>query len=211
MAKFTTYRYDIVPITMQELRVLPNISRVLNIGRFSYICYHDNEIKSFKYISQTNGRWYWNNINIVKLNVPESKDGSYETLYENRFKKNYGEWLILDNPLLAVVNNNSCIAGSSPVTFGPPIFTPVAIMNVTLNGDNAYTVFLPLGECCHRSIEEDFDHYYRNGYVWEERPFEQIMNVLRKGKKIGYTFYKVYRGNTWHLWQEGGGFRVFET
>lgn len=196
---------EIVPITMQELRVLPVLCKEPFHKKDGYR-YCDTHIESFGdleinlYFRQSKVKH-----NIVKLNAPESKDGSYETIYENRFKKNCGEWIILDNPILAVVDNN-CYSGCAKV------FTPVAIMNVTQNGDNAFNVFLPLSECCYgknSGYYPDPAHYYHGGFSWEERPFEQIMNMLRKDRKIGYTFFTIDNGD--NTFEDGGGFRVFDT
>ena len=183
--------FEIVPITMQELMVLPNLSREQYMAE---IRYRGNDIKSFRDIALADGRKRYN---LITRKTTDTTDGSQETFREKMFKENCGEWLILDNPILAVAQHNDF-----PVT-------PVAIMNVTLNGDNAYTVYLPLGECC-RSSENSSNHYYIGGFAWEERPFEKIMNMLRKGKKIGYTFYDREDEIEWRF-RVGGGFRVFDT
>ena len=185
--------FDLVPITMQELMVLPNLSR----EQFIQECrYHGNDIKSFRDIALANGGEHRNHITRKAM---DSNDGSQESIHEKMFKENCGEWLILDSPILAVAKNVDSYSNDP--------FTPVSIMNVTLNGDNAFTVYLPLGECCsHRGNE--INHYYLGGFAWEVRPFEKIMNMLRKGQKIGYTFYVIEE--KWG-YQFGGGFRVFDT
>lgn len=158
--------------------------------------YQGKDIPSFRDISLSNGREHRN---FITRKAMDSNDGSQESIHEKMFKENCGEWLILDSPILAVAKNVDSYSNDP--------FTPVAIMNVTLNGDNAYTVYLPLGECCCHS-ENIFNHYYLGGFTWEVRPFEKIMNILRKGKKIGYTFYAIEE--KWG-YQFGGGFRVFDT
>ena len=195
--------FDLVPMTMQELMVLPNLSREQYMAE---IRYHGNDIKSFKDIALADGRKRYNLITRKKADIT---DGSQETFCEKMFKENCGEWLILDNPILAVANKFTYIPATGEKYDSNDPFTPVAIMNVTLNGDNAYTVYLPLGECCCRS-EYCSNHYYIGGFEWEERPFEKIMNMLRKGKKIGYTFYDIEDEKEWRF-RVGGGFRVFDT
>lgn len=192
---------------MKELMVLPHLYRQqYNLGGIRYR-YCNNNIEPFKYIASINGRGGGGNI------VTDSN----ELLNEKVFKENLGEWMILDNPVLVVTKRyfdsdddyedylDYSIAGKEEIT-------PGATMTVTLNGDNAYKVFLPLGECCRDSNGLGYDHYYYGGFVWEERPFEQIMNLLRKGNRIGYTYCAIK--STWHAGygcQYGGGFRVFET
>jgi len=188
------YTFELVPITIQELMVLPNLCR----EQFIQECrYRDNDIKSFRDIALSNGQ---ERRNRVTRKVTDLKDGNQESFREKMFKENCGEWLILDNPVLAVAKDTWEYSDNST-------YTPVAIMTVTLNGDNAYMVYLPLSECCSRS-ENIHSHYYLGGFSWEVRPFEKIMNMLRKGKKIGYTFYVIEE--SWG-YNYGGGFRVFDT
>lgn len=197
-------RYELEPITMQKLMVLPNLCRQQDFGCGRYR-YRNNDIEPFRFIALCNGRNCGNKVR------------SNELLNEEAFKENSGEWTILDNPILALskryydpVDEYDEYLDHS-IT-GPTEITPVAIMTVTLNGDNAYSVFLPLGECCRDSFEKGFDHYYLGGFIWEERPFEQIMNMLHKGQKIGYTFCAIETSWEPHWgYQYGGGFRVFET
>lgn len=164
--------YDLVPTTMQELMVLPNISREFP-STFSQCRYRDNDIAYFKGIASR----YDFRIETDSENV--SQETLREKIREALFKENFGEWVILDNPTLAVAKSDDCDSNDP--------FTPVAIMNVTQNGDNAYTVYLPLGECCCRG----YNHYYLGGFEWRTRPFENIMKLLQKGKKIGYISYEV--------------------
>ena len=195
--------FEMLPITMQELMVLPNLSREQYMAE---IRYRGNDIKSFRDIALADGRKRYN---LITRKNADTTDGSQETFREKMFKENCGEWLILDNPILAVANKYTYIPADGKKYDSNDPFTPVAIMNVTLNGDNAYTVYLPLGECC-RSSENSSNHYYIGGFAWEERPFEKIMNMLRKGKKIGYTFYDREDEIEWRF-RVGGGFRFFDT
>lgn len=193
--------YDLVPTTMQDLMVLPNLSREF-LSFFPQCHYRDNEIEYFGGISSRFD---------IRIETGSEK-ASKETLREKIREKvleNCEGWAILDNPILAVARHNN-----DPVT-------PVAIMNVTQNGDNAYTVYLPLGECCCRSTNSHYS-YYLGGFEWKVRPFENIMKLLRKGQKIGYISYEVlvlgeyteFKSNYCtvdggYIVKVGGGFMVF--
>lgn len=196
--------YDLVPTTMQELMVLPNISREL-LSTFPTCRYRDNEIKYFGGIASR----YDIRIETDSENV--SQETLREKIRETLFKENCEEWVILDNPTLAVAKKDDCNSNDP--------FTPVVIMNVTQNGDNAYTVYLPLGECCCRGAK-GYNSYYLGGFEWKVRPFENIMKLLQKGKKIGYISYEVlYKGDNFkdyyikvdggYIVEGSGGFIVF--
>ena len=177
------------PISLQELIVAPNISREMP----RYDIELDYEGQSFK-------PFY-----LQSLIKGTGRNDSPET----KFEKNRGEWLILDEPRLAVFRH------------GYPVetLTPVALMTVTENGDNAYSVYLPLGECCKGiPFKNEWSIGYRDGYylwewniLWEERPFRKIMSLLKCGKKITYTYYS-YKKDASPIKDErehrGGGFRI---
>jgi hypothetical protein len=218
MAKFSVITNECEPITIEALRVFPNLSREMPRG---IIMYKGQEVKPFYDLAQEYNYKIGRRRTIVWLNLPdderfirEIKDKQVETQYEDRFKTNWGEWLILDNPQLTAIRWRNWEKD------GQDTITPVAVMTVTHNGNNAYTVYIPLWECCHKSIDYPnetqylprYRHYYKGGCNWEERPFPQIMNMLRQNVKITYSYYLCQTYNRFGTQilrsEEGGGFRV---
>ncbi len=159
-------------LSLQELMVFPNLSRTMpypgSCGG-NYYAFEGEKVCSFSEACYS-------------LRLPW---GSFINRSEfNDFPK----WTILSNPNLAGIKwtNDKKIE----------MLTPVAVMVVTENGDNAVNVYLPLGECCsckksYIDKKGESKEYICGGkYRWEERPFVYIMNALKQRGKIVYFHYE---------------------
>ena len=201
------FRERVLPIddiSLQKLMVYPKLTPIIGDGYYSYVTYNGDKIESFRYIAYKHNMddWYKG---INKANPSPKR-------LEPNYEKNCGEWLILDTPKLGAMREDEYYNYNKE-----EIICPVAIITVTNDGDNAYKVYLPMCDCCSRidtqkegyEASRDIPHYYKDGYKWEERPFEAIMFKLQQARKICYTYfeYRLYIGSI-NQNVKSGGFRI---
>lgn len=196
------FRVDIEKTTFERLKTYPHLRReidVINTLERGEVLYEGKPIKSFKELSShKTGKTWKRGIQEVELIYLDEIEK-----YQPSFESNCGEWVLLDKPIVAAIQFMET-------------YTPVALLKVTHNGDDAYTVYLQLGECCSDS-DNRYSHYYKEGFSWTERPFDKIIDFLKPGKKLCYSFCKVkypvrtdQPGCTKTQEKLLGGFRVIE-
>lgn len=187
MAKLTIILDFIEDISLQRLMVHPKICPTIERGCTHpyFTTYNEKKIELFNHLAFNHNMTEWYK-GINKANPSPKR-------LEPNYEKNCGEWLILDKPKLGALKIEERYNRED-------VICPVAMMTVTNDGDNAYKVYLPMCECCSRidtqkegyEASRDIPHYYKDGYKWEERPFEAIMFKLQQARKICYTYFEYW-------------------